>query len=306
MTTDDELARDLRALADHVAPALTVSTHRVLPRARRRRTAQRTAGAVGALAVLGAAAVGGWSAIPWPGSDTAPAGGVTADGTARPTPLPESTAATSGTSGMGGPVVRPEDGTVAPVRSSVYWYLRSEPADGSEVVEQWLSLTDPGLVVVDGDLGSATQVGPAGAPGGTWVIDGERYEPLLDTGLLPVDPDLLAGVMHASVFPDQGSGTDDDKVFAKAKDLLTFNAGLLPEDLRRAVWEVATSLPGSTVSAGTDAHGRAGQVLRYTGSEGTTQIVLDPTTALVLAQTSPEGGTTLYTTMGPADLLPTS
>jgi hypothetical protein len=138
------------------------------------------------------------------------------------------------------------------------------------------------------------------------VIDGERYEPLLDTGLLPVDPDVLAAVMRASVSPDQGSGTDDDKVFAKAKDLLTFNAGLLPEDLRRAVWQVATTLPGSAVTDGTDAHGRAGQVLRYTGSAGTTEIVLDVTTALVLAQTSPEGSTTVYPTMGPADLLPTS
>lgn len=70
MITDEELARRLRVHVTTVAPTIEVGTARVIPRARRRRMAARSLGAVAMTAVLGG---GGWIALqPWTAQPATP------------------------------------------------------------------------------------------------------------------------------------------------------------------------------------------------------------------------------------------
>ncbi len=51
---------------------------------------------------------------------------------------------------------------------------------------------------------------------------------------------------------DRRSGTDEDKVFGMITDLLSYDPGLLPQDLRTALWRAAALLPDVEVTSGTD------------------------------------------------------
>ncbi len=308
MTTDDDFAHDLRARLDDAMPPLTVRTDRVLPRARRRRAVTRSAGvtgAVGAVALVAVAAVGGWSGDGlgwWRGA--APAGTETLTSTSVPsdpatTPLAEPTAPPAADAGTG-----PAAGSIADAEGHPYWYVRSTSTGptGTEVRDSWYSLTEPGIAIVDDDPGTAFAFGPKSVLG-TYVVGGVRYEMLTDVTLLPTDPQALLAVLQDSVEPDRRSGTDEDKVFGMITDLLSFNPGLLPQDLRTALWRAADLLPDVDVTSGTDSPGRAGDVLDYSGNEGPVRLVGDPVTGLLLEQASGDYAT-VYTTMGPADSTP--
>ncbi|HEY0187777.1 MAG TPA: hypothetical protein VGC67_09840 [Cellulomonas sp.] len=299
MSTDDDFARDLRARLDDALPPLPVRTDRVRPRARRRRAVTRSAqvtGAVGAMALVAVTAAGAWGgAAPWTGS-AVPAGSGTAaaSATGSADPAPSATiAADAGT--------YPATGTIADAEGHTYWYTLAQGQDGS-TTEVWSSLDQPGLVVTDGDLSTAYSVSPT-TGFGSYVIDGVRYESLTDVSALPTDPEALRDVLDASVEPDQRSGTDEDKVFGMVADLLTFSPGLLPAELRAAAWQVATDLPGASVTTGTDDDGRTVEVLDYGTGDAWRELMLDPTTSLVLQQSGRESRT-VYLTQGPADSLP--
>ncbi|MBB2923292.1 hypothetical protein [Cellulomonas cellasea] len=272
MTSDDD-AQDLLARLDAVVPRIDVRTSRVIPRARRRRALRRT---VGTLVVAGVVAGTGWvaQAQPWsprtvtllPAQPTAEAPSVPA----TPPPPPP-------------PAVEPAS-AVSPVPPGSWWYARhqSAGAEGAAAInESWLSPHQPGLLVWGEDLANATGVGPRNVLG-TFVIDGERIEMLRDVSRLPTDPAALESVFRASVEPDRRSGTDDEKVYGMAYDLL-IEAGLLPEGLRHAAWSVAAGLPGSAVTPGADSTGRPGEVLDHPRAQnGAERLVRDPATGLLL------------------------
>lgn len=264
---EETFARALRDRADVVAPAVPVRLENVVPRARRRRAAVRGAASLAAAA----AAFGGVAMVqahPWDPAAMAPVSpsGQTAPGNDTITLGQETTA---------------RDGT--------FWYVMTESRDaagteGTEVMESWSSLNEPGLLVWDRDPSTAAGKGPSDVIG-RFRIDGEWVDMLRDPELLPSDPTALADVLWASVEADRGSGTDQEKVFAMARDLIA-QGGLVPEALRRAAWEVAVALPGAEVADGEDSQARAGQVLEYTQDGAPVRLVWDPNQALLLEETS--------------------
>ncbi|GEA86801.1 hypothetical protein [Cellulomonas cellasea] len=268
MTTDDD-AQDLLARLDAVVPRIGVRTSRVIPRARRRRALRRT---VGTLVLAGVVAGTGWvaQAQPWsPRTVTLLPAQPTAEAPSAPAE-PTPTAAAD-----------PADGS--PIPPGAWWYTlnRSTGPDGEvSTSETWISPHQPGLGASNGDYANADSFGPRQVIG-TFVIDGERVEMLRDVSRLPTDPAALEQVFRASIEPDRRSGTDDEKVYGMAYDLLIQSG--LPEGLRHAAWAVAAGLPGTTVTSGSDATGRPGEVLDRPGAEnGAPHLVRDPATGLLL------------------------
>ncbi|MBX9245031.1 hypothetical protein ICW40_09440 [Actinotalea ferrariae] len=269
MDHDEEFARTLRDRLDRAQPQIDVDVARVLPRARRRRAAVRGVTTLAMVAAFGGVgwAVGAWS--PSHATDVPPA--VTE-------PAPVATSTPPETSDAPG---APED--PAALEPGTWWYTSTTSTDApGGVTELYVSRDQPGLIVSDGDLATATGIGPRNVIG-RFRIDGEWVDMLRDHARLPTDPAALADVLRASVEPDRRSGTDDDKVFGMARDLL-WAGGTLPADLRHAAWTVAASLPGATTTSGTDALGRAGEVLEYAGADGSTRLVRDPVTGFVVEE----------------------
>ncbi|HQY34416.1 MAG TPA: hypothetical protein PLS68_10660 [Actinotalea sp.] len=276
MGHDEDFAQALRDRAHAVAPHIAVDTGRVVPRARRRRAVARGAGSLALAAVM---AGGGWvaQAQPWstaaPGTTALPVGGGAPE---TPSAGPTATA------------------VAPPTVEEPFWYTLAQisSADGtrSEQAESWLSRELPGLLVTDGDLATATGVGPRDVVG-RFFLDGAWVDMLRDPTALPTDAAALEGVLRASVEPDRRSGTDDEKVFGMARDLL-LDGGLLPVELRRAAWDVAAGLPGVTVTDGSDSTGRAGSVLAYPTGGSVSTLVADPLTGLLLEQSTGDGFTT--------------
>lgn len=291
MSTDDDITRRLRDLAGAVTPTVDVRTARVVPRARRRRALTRSAGAgaVGLVAVVGVLVGQGWTDAPWRtgGVQVLPAATGTPTVEPTPDPTPDPTQTPSGTAQGAAP----------------YWYkLITEPGGGGERFESWQSPDRPGLLVWDGDLANPAAMGPTNVIG-RFRMDGEWVEMLRDPSALPTDPVALEAVLRDSVEPDRRSGTDDDKVYGMAYDLLNGSPGWLPTDLLLAVWQVAGSLPGSTVAPGQDALGREGEVLTRPGTEnGSDRLVIDPKTGLLLEMGS--GDDVRVIQQGPADSVP--
>lgn len=320
MSTDDELyAQTLRDRVDRHAPDVDVTLDRVVPRARRRRAVARGGLTASALvAVLGV----GWGAGGALGGGTTQAvlpaaTGVTAPVTSvapSPAPTPRPT--------VPGVAVVAEDGTVTgvpgdPWDGERYWYQLSEDhyptsedsgpwtfTGPPERTEVWSSRERPGLIVADGDLGTAAAIGPR-AVIGTWVVAGQRHEMLSDPGVLPTDGGELEQVVRDSLEPERGTGTDDDKVYEVVRTALR-EGGLWAADHRVALWDVAAALPGVEVAEGQDGQGRAGQVLRYTDSGGVVhQLVRDASTGLLLEDSTPQDGSyTRYLEQRPSDDAP--
>jgi hypothetical protein len=184
-----------------------------------------------------------------------------------------------------------------------YWYTLITGPDGTgERFESWTSPDRPGLLVWDGDLANPGALGPSNVLG-SFRIGGEWVDMLRDPAALPTDPAALEQVFRDSVEPDRRSGTDDDKVYGMAYDLLNTDAGWLPTALLQAAWQVAGSLPGSTVVAGEDSLGRAGEVLTRPGAQGGPErMVVDPATGLILEMNS--GANTRVIQQSPADSVP--
>ena len=272
MTDDETFAHRLSARADRVVPTFAIDPERVARRARTRRMATRSASvtaAAVAVVVAGAwAAPGvGWEVFPHRPQQWAPA-----SNDPPPAPVPDATPSASAV--------------------PLYWYSKTETTtsdEGTVVRETWSSRELPGVWIIDGDL---TQPGAGGPHNvlGRFRIDGVWVDMLRDPAALPTDAGSLAGVLHDSVEPDRRQGTDDQKVFGMVRDLL-MEGGLLPADLRLALWDVAAQLPGAQVADGEDSAGRSGRALEYAADDGHTRWVGDPATGLLLERDEPWGRT---------------
>ncbi|MGN8244797.1 hypothetical protein ACTHAM_001904 [Cellulomonas soli] len=293
MDHDEDFARLLRDRLDDIAPRIDVDTTRVVPRARRHRTRVRS---VGAVAVVAALAGGGWlvDSAPWGGAALAPASSTTATPTGDPSPL--STPTDEQTDAVTAQRTAAEAAADAAAAADAgWWYVRAQYLQSGQVgtLETWSSRTLPGLIVDDGDLTTASGKGPSTVIG-RFRIDGVWVDQLRDVNRLPTDTTALEAVLRASVEPDRRSGSDDDKVFGMARDLL-LEAGLQPVALRHAAWGVLSGVPGATASLGTDSLDRPGEVVEYTTAAGEAQrLVRDPATGLLLEESTGAGWSQVY------------
>jgi len=293
MTQDDDFSRFLVGRVDALAPVLTVETTRVVRSARRRRAVARSGGAFALVLVLGGA---GWvlDTEPWRAPALAPAGQGVLRVAGEDGATPGPTTAPTGD-------VAPEP--VAPGwPDAAYWHVLMESRDTSGAVSErhefWLGHTEPGLLVFDGDLTTASGVGPSSwgnlLIGGTWTLI--SWDALY---ALPTDSVALEGLLRGSVEPDRGAGTDDDKVFGMARDLQLDSPA--PPALRTALWAVMAALPAATVTTGvSDAAGRSGSLIEYTDAlGGGYAMVFDPADGRLLEQRS-LGGVSTMVEEGPA------
>ncbi|WP_315096251.1 hypothetical protein [uncultured Cellulomonas sp.] len=266
MSADDTFTRELRSRIDVVGPPIRVDTSRVIGRARRRRAVTRsltTTAAVTAVAVVGWAAA---SAQPWTqGTGQLPGGTspVVSQSPVVPTGSPEPAV-----------VVDPAD---LGWPDAPYWRSAFTTSDDGRVDqhENWYGHSSPGLITENGDLATASGMGPA--LWGVLLIDGTRVQIHWDElYALPTSPVTLERLLRASVEPDRGTGSEDDKVFALAVDLLVNSPA--PPPLRRAVWALAQDLPGTVVTPGqTDSTRRPATLLARTGeAESAGQYWFDP------------------------------
>lgn len=171
------------------------------------------------------------------------------------------------------------------------------------VRDQWTSRTAPGLLVLGDDPSTAQGIGPSSVIG-RFRIDGAWVDQLRDVSALPTDAAGLEAVLRDSVEPGRGSGSDDDKVFNMARNLL-LEGGLQPDALRRAAWDVAAGLPAAAISTGTDSVSRTGEVLEYTDETGRpARLIRDPATGLLLEDSVGEDSVRVYIEQGPATELP--
>ncbi len=287
MDQDEDFARTLRGRFDSAMPRIDVDTTQVVPRARRRRATARSAGALALTVVL---AGGGWAvqARSWSPSLAA---------------APTATGSATATAGPTGPASAAPTASPTVAATGTHWYtlITSTGADGVHRDESWVSRELPGLLVTDGDLSTASGIGPRNVLG-SFSIDGVWVEMLRDPARLPTDPTALEGVLRASVQPDRRAGTDDDKVFGMALDLLV-DGGLLPDDLRRAAWAVAADLPAAQASTGTDSTGRPGEIVEYSQDGAVVRLVRDASTGLLLEKVTPDA-TRTYTEQRPSSDLP--
>lgn len=293
MSVDERWVQDLRRRADAAVPPVDVDLGRVLPRARRRRTVRRVAGAGAAVTVvLGVV----WGATAGAlGRDVPPAGVDTPPVSVTPVPTLAPSPDRAGGAGRGLPAepVVADDGTVTGVPGdpwegdASHWYVRLEVSYSGEPEGQewWSSRERPGLMVIDGDLAHAVGRGPSDAVGGAVVLDGARYERVSDPRALPTDPaELLRAVVDA-LPADEAAPADG--VFEEVLAALHVRGGLLPRELRDAYWQVAASLPGASVGPGEDGLARPGEVLRHPAAGGTeNRLVRDPGTGLLLESRS--------------------
>jgi len=291
MTQDEDFSRYLRERIDAVGPAITIDTARVVPRARRSRAIARTGGALALAMVLGGA---GWvvDTEPWSSSALTPAG----HGSLRMAGKTGAEATPTMT-----PTVDPADGGWP---DAPFWHSVGQRTDSSGKLarhEVWLGHTAPGLIVNDGDLAKASGTGPAAwgnlLIAGTWTL--VNWDVLYS---LPTDPAVLESLIRGSLEPGRGAGSDDDKVFGMARNLLSTSPA--PPPLRRALWAVMTKQPGARVTTGaSDATGRPGSLLEYSGAydgeAGSYAVVFDPADGRLLEERD-TSGTVTYVEEGAA------
>ncbi|WP_217615842.1 hypothetical protein [Cellulomonas sp. GbtcB1] len=306
MSTDDEFARDLRSRVEAAAPTIDVHLTGVVPRARRRRAWTRAAGAgaAGGLVLAGVLVGQAWAEAPWSsGTLAGPAATTTPVATAEPSADASASAAAEAARDAADAAADAalRDGTAQ--GAAPYWYTLTVAPDGvTDRHESWQSPDRPGLLVRGGDLGNTEATAPS-YTAGRFRIDGQWIDEVRDADVLPTDPAALEQVFRDSIEPDRRSGSDDEKVYGMAYDLLNNNPGWLPTTLLQAAWQVAGSLPGSTVVPGEDSLGRAGEVLTRPGAQGGAErIVVDPATGLILEMNS--GANTRVFQQSPADAVP--
>jgi hypothetical protein len=307
MSTDDEFVQHLRDRADAAAPAVTVDTARVLPRARRRRAATRAAGvgAVAVLAVTGVVVGQAWADAPWRSgaAELAPAG----TGTTAPSAGPE-TGPAPGPTGTAQTTTGTAQTTTGTAQGAApYWYTHVlwVGADGTrEDRETWSSRDRPGLFISDGDLGTAGAMGPVDVLG-RYRLGGQWVDMLRDPAALPTDGDALREVLRDSVEPDRGSGNEDDKVVAMATALIE-KGGTLPTSLLLAARDAVAGVPGvvAVVQAPDDFSGRRYTVLEYTTSTGGAYRLVTDTSTGLLHEYTADGFSRYYTDTGPRDTVP--
>jgi hypothetical protein len=279
MIDDEMFAERLSGWADQVVPRFEVDPDQVVRRARSRRPVTRSATVTAAAVTVAVAGVWAAPGTAWESLVQRPAQwSVGGPGHERPTAAPTTPAPESSPSASTAPT---------------YWYSRIETTwpDVTQVRETWSSRVLPGLTIADGDLTQPVAFGPRDVLG-RFRIDGEWVDMLRDPAALPTDAEDLAAVLRDSVEPDRRQGTDDQKIFGMVRDLLVLG-GLLPADLRLALWDVAARLSGAEVADGDDSTGRAGRVLVYTAEHGQVRFVGDPATGLLL-EMDESWGRTVY------------
>jgi len=254
MTQDQDFSSFLRARVDEVGPVIAVDTSRVVPRARRRRTVSRIGGALSLTLVLGGA---GWvlDAQPWSSTAVVPAGhgGLRVAGEVDPTPTAEPSVSAAAAGWPDAP----------------FWHTVEESHESAGQVhkrETWSGHTKPGMFTDDGDLANAMFAGPSGW--GNLLINGKWTLVSWDVlYTLPTDPTALEALFRASVEPDRGQGTDDDKIFSMVRDMQLNNPG--PPALTKALWTIMAGMPNAKVTPGIRDHlNRPGSLIEYTGSDG--------------------------------------
>lgn len=289
MSADEEFTRHLRERIDAVGPAITVDTSGVIRGARRRRTVVRSGAATAAVTAV---ALVGWLAAAQPFTTaTGYAPAVEPEPVATqdvPTPTPSATT----------------DAADAGWPDAAYWHTTVEVRQGAdvEVNETWYGHTAPGLMVSDGDLASASGMGPA-----SWTdlpINGVDTIITWDAlYALPTDPAVLEQLLRGAVQPDRRAGTDDEKVFGMIQDLMN-NSPASPA-LRRALWSVASGLPGVVVTPGaTDTKGRPATMLANpTATFWPEALYVDPDDGRLL-QVDTADAVVVYLDAGPATAPP--
>ena len=178
-------------------------------------------------------------------------------------------------------------------QSAPYWHAVSRHQQGNGPTftrEIWIGHRAPGVLkdpgVDTGVLPLEVALFPAGGTGISW--DGLWSLPT-DSGAL--EQELRAGIHGA------GNG-DDSELFVIVGDLLRESPA--PPALRKALWEVAASIPGvRLVGDVTDGAGRAGVAVERNDQ----RYVLDPSTGRLLEESESTWSTT-YLEQGPADSAP--
>jgi len=335
MTEDEQFAERLRTRVDPLTPAIEVDPSNVLARGRRRRTVRHALGLTAVVGVVAAAGTGvAVFGIPEWGGGVAPAvSGSEQEPSIASTPTPEPTASSTVEAplpaavapyGAAGFAVS-ADGTVTGVSGDpwegdgLYWYTADELRDASGNVlerhEDWQSRERPGLGMSDADTAGAWGKGPV-AILGTFVVDGVELDMLAEPAYLPTDPTALDQVVRASVALDQrngaGRGSADQRVFQRVTELLMWNNGTLPQDLRDALWQVAVAVPGAESWVGTDPDGRAAEIVHFAYQPGDgpdIEIYRAPGTGLVIATHYLSDGTSVetwdvVTEQGPTSVIP--
>ena len=284
MSADDDFTRQLRERIDVVGPAITVDTTHVIGRAHRRRSLTR---GVAVTAAVTALALVGWGAAAQPWTQAS------AFAPAQPAPQVSAT-----------PAPTTADPADAGWPDAAYWHTLIEVRQDGAVrhTEIWSGHTEPGLIVNDGDLAGADGMGPA-----SWTslpIDGVDTSVSWDVLYsLPTDPVALEALLRSAVEPDRRAGTDDEKVYEMIWDLL--NSSPASPDLRRALWSVASGLPGAVVTPGVaDADGRPASMLENPGAEHwPTRLYFDPADGQLLEVDS-DGAVAIVLEQGPATAPP--
>jgi hypothetical protein len=268
MSTDEDFSRHLRERIDHVGPTIGVDTSTVIRRARHRRALTRTVSATAAVTMVAAVGWAAAAAQPWTRDTGQLPGGLAPVVTEAP-PVPSPSA----------------EPVVVGWPDAAYWHATYTTSyDGDvEQSEGWYGHTAPGLVVADGDLSTASGMGPA--LWGVLLIDGAWVQIHWDElYALPTDPVVLEALLRGSIEPDRGTGSEDDKVFGFAMDLLRNSPA--PPPLRRALWTIAQGLPGSVLTPDqTDSTGRPSSLLVRVGdAESAGQYWFDPADGRLLEQ----------------------
>ncbi|WP_069387378.1 hypothetical protein [Cellulosimicrobium cellulans] len=269
--TDEDFVRHLRERIDASAPDVRVHTARVVPAARRTRRRRRATALVAGVALVGVGV--GWATQPW--ADQAPE---IAPATAPPSTLTDAPPAPADSA----PTSADDASALGPGwPDAPYWHVRYEILESVgngetslNVHENWLGNDRPSLLVMDGDLESATAAGP-----GSWqwlLLDGESV--MVDWATLytlPTDPEELEPILRANFGLYGGFRTPEDAVLGSAMNLL--KASPAPPALRDALWTIVTDLP--TTSPLGDVHdtqGRLGEGLEYVGDGLVERFVYDP------------------------------
>lgn len=259
---DQDFVTRLRERVDAVAPAVVVDTSVVVPRARRRRAATRTAVLAVVAGVVATGAV-------WAAGGTRPAA-PPADGTGvqedAPDDAPDDIRDDAGQVEEGWP-------------DAPYWYVAYDVLDNtgfpSQRVETWYGHDAPGVVLVDGEPASASGPATWGALrlGGSYlegdhrVLEDGRVQVTWDVLYeLPATRSVLEDVLRASVDPDRDA-TEDEQVFDLVVELVSGSPA--PPSLRRALWAIAVDLEGSRAQLLDDPEGTATWFLDRSETGGT-------------------------------------
>jgi hypothetical protein len=168
-------------------------------------------------------------------------------------------------------------------KDAAFWYSRSRSqrnGDQPRTREIWLGHRTSGRIAIDGkDMGKELPIdGPTLFPvgGGTTTTWDGLWE-------LPTDPGRLEQVLREG---RKGTGNDaEEALFVAVGELLRETP--VPPAVRAALYRVAAKVPRvRLLGAVTDAEGRSGVAVEFTGPDITARYVIDPDDGRLLEETS--------------------